>query len=192
MPLGAPRNVRLGDLTHRDGGLHAGVEVVFALQEVLQRKAIHHGAEHAHVVGAGPVHAALVQFGAAEEVAATDDDGDLHAVGGDVGDLVGDGGHHVRVDADLAAAEHLTAEFEHHSSERASWVNVCHANSSPVIGRRSAGAVRTGHLDRTNYQAVPTSNRLKAVTVTPASASSLPTVFFESSTEDCSVSTASL
>ena len=121
VPLGAARDVRLGDLAHRDGGLHAGVEVVLALQEVLQRKAIHHGAEHAHVVGAGPVHAPLVQFGAAEEVAAADDDGDLHAVGGDLGDLVGDGGNHVRIDADLAAAEHLAAELEHHPSKWAPW-----------------------------------------------------------------------
>ena len=72
-----------------------------------------------------------MQFGAAEEVAAADDDGDLHAVGGDIGDLVGDGGDHVRVDADLATAEHLAAELEHDPAERASRVNLCHATPVP-------------------------------------------------------------
>ena len=47
------------------------------LEEVLQREGVHHGAEHAHVVGPATVHAALGQLGAAEEVAAADDDGDL-------------------------------------------------------------------------------------------------------------------
>ena len=35
----------------------------------------------------------------------------------DVGDLVGDGVDHVRVDADVAAAEHLAAELEQHAAE---------------------------------------------------------------------------
>ena len=76
--IGPARDVRLGDLAHRDGGLHPGLDALL-LQEVLQRQAVHHGAEHAHVVGAGAVHAALLELGAAEEVAAADDDGDLHA-----------------------------------------------------------------------------------------------------------------
>ena len=55
------------------------------------------------------------------------DDRDLDAVGGHVGDLVGDGGHHVRVDTDLAAAEHLAAELEHDPAKRSSRVYLCHA-----------------------------------------------------------------
>ena len=43
------RNVRLGDLPHRDRGLHAG-GLPFLLEEVLQRQAVHDGAKHAHVV----------------------------------------------------------------------------------------------------------------------------------------------
>ena len=69
--------------------LHPGLDALL-LQEVLQREAVHHGAEHAHVVGAGPVHAALLQLGAAEEVAAADHHGDLHAAADHGGDLPGD------------------------------------------------------------------------------------------------------
>ena len=57
VPDGAARDVGLGDLPHGDGGLDARVDAVLALQEVLQGKTVHDGAEHAHVVGAGAVHA---------------------------------------------------------------------------------------------------------------------------------------
>ena len=78
VPDRAARDVGLGDLAHGDGGLDAGLDA-FLLQEVLEGQAVHHDAEHAHVVGAGTVHAALLQLGAAEEVAATGDDRDLDA-----------------------------------------------------------------------------------------------------------------
>ena len=61
------RNVRLGDLAHGDGALDTGFDAGL-FQEVLEGEAVHDRAEHAHVVGAGTVHAALGQFGAAEEV----------------------------------------------------------------------------------------------------------------------------
>ena len=97
--------------------LHPGLDALL-LQEVLQRQAVHHRAEHAHVVGPGPVHAALLQLGAAEEVAAADDHGDLHAAADHGGDLPGDGLHDVRVDADRAAAEDLAGELQHHPAGR--------------------------------------------------------------------------
>ena len=59
------------------------------LEEVLQGETVHHGAEHAHVVGPGaPCRAAGAR--AAEEVAAADDDGDLDTAAHRVGDLLGD------------------------------------------------------------------------------------------------------
>ena len=54
------------------------VGIACLLQRVLQRQAVHDGREHAHVVAGGAVHAARGGGQAAEDVAATDHDGDLH------------------------------------------------------------------------------------------------------------------
>ena len=110
----------------------------FLLQEVLQRKAVHDGAEHAHVVAAGPFHAALLQLRPAEEVPATDHDGHLNPTADDLGDLSGHQRDHVGVQPHFPAAEHLPAEFEQHSRvER------------PARGRclGAVGAGRLGHQD---------------------------------------------
>src|SRR5699024_12437501 len=73
--------------------------------------AVHHGAEHAHVIGTGAVHAALGQFGAAKEVAAADDYAHFDVL--DRGrDLTGDHGHDIGIDSDPAAAEDLAGELE--------------------------------------------------------------------------------
>jgi len=61
---------------------------------------------HAHVVAPGLLHAAVLQLGAAEEVAAADHDRDLGAGLPDgLRDLLGDGLHHVRVDATFRAED---------------------------------------------------------------------------------------
>ena len=78
VPACAKRKVRLGDLAHRDCRLHSRVDARL-LQEILQRKAVHDGAEHAHVVGARAIEATLLQFRSAEEVSAADDHGNLYA-----------------------------------------------------------------------------------------------------------------
>ena len=105
-----PRDVRLGDLGHRDGGLDAGLRARL-LQEVLQGEGVHHRAEHAHVVGASAVHAALAELGAAEEVAAADDDRDLDpSVAAAISRAIWL--HDVGVDAELAAAEGLTGQLQ--------------------------------------------------------------------------------
>src|SRR5581483_11527943 len=88
------------------------------LQEVLQRQAVDDRAEHAHVVRARPVDAALRQERAAEHVAAADDDTDLHPAADDVADLPCDVGHDPGIDAELGTArltragERLTGELE--------------------------------------------------------------------------------
>ena len=56
--------------------------------------AVHHGGEHAHVVGGGAIHAPRAARHAAEDVAAADDDGDLHAEIADLGHFLGDAGDH--------------------------------------------------------------------------------------------------
>src|SRR5450432_2037207 len=92
-------HVGLGDLTHRDRGLHPGLDMLL-LQEILKRQAVHHGAEHAHVVRPRAVHAAHRQLGPAKEVATPDDDRDLHTLGDDGTDLPGKGRHDVRINAE--------------------------------------------------------------------------------------------
>jgi hypothetical protein len=105
------RDVGLGDLAHRDRRLHARLDAGL-LEQVLQGQAVHDRAEHAHVVGAGPVHPPLRDLGAAEEVAAAHDDGDLRAGLHHVADLPGDVGDDVEVEADRAAAEDLAGQLE--------------------------------------------------------------------------------
>ena len=136
VPDRAARDVGLGDLAHRDRGLHPGLDALL-LQEVLERQAVHDGAEHAHVVGAGPVHAALLELGAAEEVAAADDDRDLDAGCARPSAISrAIALHDVGVDADLAAAEHLTGELEQDALVRRS-------RAAPSVGRsRRSGRAR--------------------------------------------------
>ena len=108
---GLERNVRFGDLSHGDGGLHSG-GLAFLFQEILQCQAIHHGAKHAHVVAAGAVDASLLQFRPTEEVTAADHDRYLHALLDSGNDFTCDASDHGRIDADLAATECLAGELE--------------------------------------------------------------------------------
>src|SRR5699024_713382 len=128
--LRAQRDVRLRDLSHGDRRLHAGGNALL-LEEVLEGQAVHHRSEHAHVVAARPVEPALLQLCSAEEIPATDDDRALRAGPGDLRDLAGDGLHHVGVDPDATAAEHLPARLAHHPFVAARLV----AHRSPRRGR---------------------------------------------------------
>ena len=60
------------------------------LERVLQRQRVDHRGEHAHVVGGRAVHALGAGREAAEQVAAADDDGGLHAELLDLADVLGD------------------------------------------------------------------------------------------------------
>ena len=82
------------------------------LDEVLEGDGVHDGAEHSHVVRPGAVHSAPLQLRTPEEVASADDDGDLHPVLDGDGDLGGDPGQDVGVEADRSPAEHLAGQFE--------------------------------------------------------------------------------
>ena len=115
MANGLQWNVRLSDLTHGNGGLHAG-GLALLLEEVLQRQAVHDRAEHAHVIATGTVDTGLLQLSATEEVAAADHDGHLHALLHSGNDFLGDTTNHVGVDADLASAECLAGQLEQNSA----------------------------------------------------------------------------
>ena len=112
--MGAQRKVRLGDLTHRDGRLHTGVDAAL-FQEVLKSQTVHHRPEHAHVVRSCTVEATLLQFGSAEEITAADDDRHLHSRDHHLGDLVCDSAQDIGVEADLTAPEHLATELEQYA-----------------------------------------------------------------------------
>src|SRR5699024_4727985 len=101
------------------------------LHEVRHGQAVHHRAEHAHVVGTGAVQAVLGQFGAAEEVASADHHCHFDAVVGGRGDLGGDLGHHVRVQAHRSAAEDLTGEFQQDTTVLL-WLSAAHLH--PPVG----------------------------------------------------------
>ena len=78
MRNGALPRVVLGKGRHLDRRLHAhGNALLF--HHIGHGKAVHHGRQHTHVVGARAGHFALTVFHAAPEVAAADDDAHLHA-----------------------------------------------------------------------------------------------------------------
>jgi hypothetical protein len=108
--LGAPRDVRLGDLGHRDRRLYPRRRSRL-LEEVLQRQRVHHRAEHAHVVRPPTVHPALTELGTAEEVAPADDDRDLDVLRG-VGDLPRQATHHLGTHAQGPGTEGLTRQLQ--------------------------------------------------------------------------------
>src|ERR1017187_1470759 len=185
VPDGPARDIGLSDLAHGDGRLHPGLHAVL-LQHVLEGQAVDDSAEHAHVVGTGPVNPALGQRPAAEHVAATDDRGDLDALPGGTGDLRGDVDHCVRGDPQrLAAGEGLAGELDH--------------NTVPGgMSYAERSFCRLLHRVHPFPQSVPAQpawpiwNRAKPCTVTPCSASSCLTAFFGSRTDACSTSTVSL
>ena len=92
--------------------MHARVHAQ-ALERVLHRERVHHRGEHAHVVGGDAVHAGARQARAAEDVAAADDDGDLHAHLDDVLQLAGDALDDRRIDAVVAVAQQGLARELH-------------------------------------------------------------------------------
>ena len=184
------------------------------LAEVLQGQAVHDRAEHAHVVGLGAVHAGLGELGAAEEVAAAHDDGDLGALGDDLGELLGDAADDVGVDADLAAAEGLAGELEQHPvvavavgglegggrgqrwggvgqrvipRSTSVWVDPAAQHERPR-SREGSGAVHRA----CEPQAWPTSKRANRSTVRPASSTICFTVRLGSVIDGCSSRTKSL
>src|SRR6185295_3097531 len=71
---GAAADERLGYLGHGDGGVDARVRAA-ALERVLQRKAVDHGGQHAHVIAGHAVDAFGGRGDAAKDVAAAYDDG---------------------------------------------------------------------------------------------------------------------
>ena len=80
---------------------------------LLHGQGVHHGGQHADVVGLGALHAGGGAGDAAEDVAAADHHADLDAHGDDVADIGGDGADRLVVQAILAPAHQgFAGEFQ--------------------------------------------------------------------------------
>ena len=99
-----PADIGLGDLGDRDRGLnaHLGSD---GLELALQRQGVDDHGEHAHVMRGRLFDAVFGDRGAAHDVAATDDDGDLRAEVMDLLDLLGEVTRVLRGDAERTLAE---------------------------------------------------------------------------------------
>ena len=78
MADGAPANIGFGNGLHVDGSLDAG-DHPHAFQGIHQGQGIHHGGQHAHVIGGGPVHAQFQADPPAPQVAGANHNGHIHA-----------------------------------------------------------------------------------------------------------------
>ena len=109
---GPPADERLGHRAHLDRRDDAGDHVQL-FERVLKRQRVDDRRQHPHVVRGGAIHAARARRDAAEDVAAADDDGRLHAHRLDFADLLGDLGRHRRVDpVVLRAQKGFAGEFQ--------------------------------------------------------------------------------
>ena len=107
-------DIGLGDLVHGDGGLHADLNAAL-LEAVCNGKGVDAGRKHAHVVGSGALHTVAAVFHAAPEVAAADDDADLHAGFDTLFDHVAHAANHVKVQPAVRVARQcLAADFQQH------------------------------------------------------------------------------
>ena len=89
MPHGTPADERLGKLRNIDRRHHARVNTGL-FQRVLQNDGVHHGRQHADIIGRRPVHIARRFRNAAKDIAAANDDSDLDAELVDRLQLLGD------------------------------------------------------------------------------------------------------
>ena len=105
------------DRFHADGGHHHGIHTLL-VERVLHGEAVHHGAEHAHGITLGAVHAAGRSGNSADEVAAADHERDLHALLDDGGDFGRHVGENLVVDTvALFACEGFATELEKNTLE---------------------------------------------------------------------------
>ncbi len=97
MPFGTAADIGFGNRIHWNGGLYAGIDTGI-LKRILQRQSVHHGCQHAHIIGGGTFHATGGTGNAAENVTAADDQTDLYAHIDDSLDLGGDTIDHYRIE----------------------------------------------------------------------------------------------
>ena len=110
---GAASDIGLADLIHRDGRDHAGVNSDL-LQRRLHGQRVHHGGQHAHVIGGGPLHPLGRPGQTAEDIAAADHHANLDPHIADRLHLLGNPRHGRGMQAiALIAHQRLARDFEH-------------------------------------------------------------------------------
>ena len=93
-------------VTHIDG-----------FEGALQGQAVNDGRQHPHIIGHGPVRAPITGLQSPEDIAAPDDDPQLHAQRDDLFNFTGDVTHHLRINAeDALPHQGFTAEFQEDST----------------------------------------------------------------------------
>ena len=139
MAFSAAADHRLAHLVHLDRGLHAGLDAEL-LKRVLHRERVHHGGEHAHVIGLRTVHPLRRARHAAEDIAATDHEADFEARFLGRLHFLGEFGNEHRIDPELLIPhQHFAREFQEHALDRGK----AHGNAG--LRARIAGAHLTGN-----------------------------------------------
>ena len=132
------RNVGLCNLPHGDGRLDPSLDTLI-LTKILERKAVHDRAEHAHVIGTGAIHAAFGELRPAEVVAATNDDCDFRTTCDHICDLSGNSLDNIWIYAQATApGECFTREFKKDPTETAL------GNTRPQVNRSIKGRLNHG------------------------------------------------
>ena len=117
MPEGPAPDERLRNLAHLDRRLHPGLDTDL-LERVLQREAVDHRRQHAHLIADDAVDPPALAVHAAEDVSPADHDGDLRAHVPRAFHAPGHGRDYARVNAQPGALvlQRLSAELENDSA----------------------------------------------------------------------------
>ena len=113
MPRRDQANKRFCDRVDRNGGHHAHFGIAFGVEHAAQHQAVDDRAQHADVVGLGPLDAPARTLVPAKDVAAADDDANFNAPHVEVENFVGDVFEGFRVKSRFQGARNRAAtEFE--------------------------------------------------------------------------------
>ena len=114
---------------------------VLRFQRILNRKRVHDGCEHAHVVAGHTIHAGSGQAGAPKDIATADYDGDFDTTGLSSRDLGGNALNDARLDTVVQFThQRLSAEFQQYAT--VSNRRIIHRHALSSADRRIARAYR--------------------------------------------------
>ncbi len=128
MAFGATADKGFAHAGHRNGGLDARVDADL-LERVLHRERVHHGREHAHIVGGRALNPLGGGGQSAKDIAPADDHAQFEARVARLGNLARDARGHRRIDRQpVAAHQHLARQFQEDAFEG----RLRHALTGPI------------------------------------------------------------